>query len=35
MEKDEPVLDIKNISKKRGKIPILKDVNFSIEKGEI
>ncbi len=35
MEKDEPVLDVKNISKKRGKTPILKDVNFSIEKGEI
>ncbi|WP_434296246.1 ABC transporter ATP-binding protein [Clostridium sporogenes] len=35
MEKDEPVLDVKNISKKRGKTPILKDVNFSIRKGEI
>ncbi|NFI07546.1 ABC transporter ATP-binding protein [Clostridium botulinum] len=35
MEKSEPVLDVKNISKKRGKTPILKDVNFSIGKGEI
>lgn len=35
MGKDEPVLDVKNISKKRGKAPILKDVNFSIGKGEI
>ncbi|CBZ05221.1 ABC transporter ATP-binding protein [Clostridium botulinum] len=35
MEKNEPVLDVKNISKKRGKTPILKDVNFSIEKGQI
>ncbi|HDK7160282.1 TPA: ABC transporter ATP-binding protein [Clostridium botulinum] len=35
MEDNEPVLDVKNISKKRGKTPILKDVNFSIGKGEI
>ncbi|EPY2304496.1 ABC transporter ATP-binding protein [Clostridium sporogenes] len=35
MAKSELVLDVKNISKKRGKTPILKDVNFSIEKGEI
>ncbi|ACO84710.1 ABC transporter ATP-binding protein [Clostridium botulinum] len=35
MEKNEPVLDVKNISKKRGKTPILKDVNFSIGEGEI
>ncbi|NFE61843.1 ABC transporter ATP-binding protein [Clostridium botulinum] len=35
MENGEPVLDVKNISKKRGKTPILKDVNFSIGKGEI
>lgn len=35
MGKSEPVLDVKNISKKRGKTPILKDVNFSIGKGEI
>ncbi|HCL4437530.1 ABC transporter ATP-binding protein [Clostridium botulinum] len=35
MEDNEPVLDVKNISKKRGKTPILKDVNFSIGEGEI
>ncbi|MDU7251137.1 MAG: ABC transporter ATP-binding protein [Clostridium sp.] len=35
MAKSELVLDVKNISKKRGKTPILKDVNFSIRKGEI
>ncbi|MBD5574780.1 ABC transporter ATP-binding protein [Clostridium botulinum] len=35
MEENEPVLDVKNISKKRGKTPILKDVNFSIGEGEI
>ncbi|HDK7361032.1 TPA: ABC transporter ATP-binding protein, partial [Clostridium botulinum] len=35
MENNKPVLDVKNISKKRGKTPILKDVNFSIGKGEI
>ncbi|MBY6951290.1 ABC transporter ATP-binding protein [Clostridium botulinum] len=35
MEENEPVLYVKNISKKRGKTPILKDVNFSIGEGEI
>ncbi|AUM86931.1 ABC transporter ATP-binding protein [Clostridium botulinum] len=35
MENGGLVLDVKNISKKRGKTPILKDVNFSIGKGEI
>ncbi len=35
MAKSELVLDVKNISKKRGKTPILKDVNFSIGEGEI
>ncbi|APQ74478.1 ABC transporter ATP-binding protein [Clostridium botulinum] len=35
MENSELVLDVKNISKKRGKTSILKDVNFSIGKGEI
>ncbi|HID0823516.1 ABC transporter ATP-binding protein [Clostridium botulinum] len=35
MENSELVLDLKNISKKRGKTSILKDVNFSIGKGEI
>ncbi|HDK7155292.1 TPA: ABC transporter ATP-binding protein [Clostridium botulinum] len=35
MAKSELVLDVKNISKKRGKTSILKDVNFSIRKGEI
>ncbi|KGO12846.1 ABC transporter ATP-binding protein [Clostridium botulinum] len=35
MQIGESVLDVKNISKKRGKTPILKDVNFSIGKGEI
>jgi len=31
----ELALDVKNISKKRGKKTILKDVTFSIEKGEV
>ncbi|WP_434293424.1 ABC transporter ATP-binding protein [Clostridium botulinum] len=35
MENGGLVLDVKNISKKRGKTPILKDVNFSIGEGEI
>ncbi|MBY6846455.1 ABC transporter ATP-binding protein [Clostridium botulinum] len=35
MVKGQLILDVKNISKKRGKTPILKDVNFSIGKGEI
>ncbi|ENK1242037.1 ABC transporter ATP-binding protein [Clostridium botulinum] len=35
MESNELVLDVKNISKKRGKIPILSNVNFSIREGEI
>ncbi|WP_434282199.1 ABC transporter ATP-binding protein [Clostridium botulinum] len=35
MENSGLVLDVKNISKKRGKTPILKDVNFSIGEGEI
>ncbi|MBU3173522.1 ABC transporter ATP-binding protein [Clostridium estertheticum] len=32
---NEVVLDVKNISKKRGKTLILNDVSFSIEKGEV
>ncbi|BDB00682.1 ABC transporter ATP-binding protein [Clostridium botulinum] len=35
MEMGESILNVKSISKKRGKTPILKDVNFSIGKGEI
>lgn len=35
METTQLVLDVKNISKKRGKTPILSNVNFSIGKGEV
>lgn len=35
MRMEKNVLECKNLCKKKGKIQVLKDVSFNIEKGEV